>query len=134
MGAGALPWPHLLFRGDWRERAGSVDHPEDGEAQAVMRSMVLGLTPAEVAACAYRRPDWGRAADTVVALVERTGELAFQDLRRAGALDGRRDPAGLLQPQVGSDRPEWRWPLVNGEHRFCAMKLAGVSRCPIVAF
>jgi hypothetical protein len=111
-----------------------VGHLDDGEAQAVMRSMVLGLTPTEVAACAYHEPDWQRAADTAVALVERTGELTFQDLDEAGRSTD--DKTRWAFYSLKFDPIIWHGGdgLVNGQHRVCAMKLAGVSRCPIVGF
>jgi hypothetical protein len=96
-----------------------------------MRSMVLGLEPSQVTACGYHWPDWHLAAATAVALVEQTGHLPWDALDEAAAsMDDETRWAFYslrMEPIVwaGGER------LVNGQHRVCAMKLAGVPRCPI---
>jgi hypothetical protein len=129
----SMPWPRNLFNCEWRDRAGAVEDLDLGASQVAMRSMVLGLTARELVACPYHRPDWRRAADAAVTLVEQTGQLVEEDLRRtARGMDG--ETAWALysfvgQPIIWNGGDE----LSNGQHRVCAMKLAGASCCPIVA-
>jgi hypothetical protein len=130
----AMPWPFDLFNCDWRERAGSVEGLDLGGCQAAMRSMVESLSPDEVSACSYHRPDWPLAADTAVALVERTGDLADDDLATAArSMDS--ETAWALYSFVGQPII-WNGGqrLGNGQHRVCAMKLQGVERCPVVEY
>jgi hypothetical protein len=130
----AMPWPRDLFRCPWRLRIADVlEDLDELEQQEATRSMVLSLTQEEVAACPYHQPAWRVAADTAVALVE-AGQLSGDHLARAArAADMDRDTEEALwsfvwEPIIwnGGNR------LRNGQHRVCAMKLAGVRRCPVV--
>jgi hypothetical protein len=102
--------------------------------QAATRRLALSLSDDELARCPYHRPDWSMAANTAGTLLERTGRLttALADqAARSTSMDDQ--PAWALISLVadpilwnGSDQ------LANGQHRVCAMKLAGVRRCPHV--
>jgi hypothetical protein len=124
-------WPHDLFRCDWRSRAGSVEHLDISESQVVMRSMVLGLAPREIARCEYHRPDWRWVADAAVALAK-TGDLSSEGVSRVRrSMDEDTHWAlysFIFEPIIWSGGHA----LANGQHRLYAMKLAGVARCPVV--
>jgi hypothetical protein len=130
----ALPWPSDLFRCPWRERIADVlDGSDESGRQAATRSLVLGLTPEEVAACPYHQPDWLLAARTAVALLE-SDRFSLEHLSSAAQVAGMdRDTEEAMYGFI------WE-PIIwnggarvgNGQHRVCAMKLAGVPRCPVV--
>jgi hypothetical protein len=89
---------------------------------------VRTLTPAQIAECRYHATDWMTAARVAVELVE------------AGATDDDIDAAAEAHdPCTGyAIASFWAEPIFvdgrrlgNGQHRVCAMKLAGVPQCPI---
>jgi hypothetical protein len=127
----SLPWPRHLFRCELAKDV-IVEIVEDLELeQAATRDRVLGLSTAEVRACAFHAPDWVTAARIAT------------DLAAAGRLD----PRGVGAAMCDLDA-ETAWALLsfvaepiiwngglalgNGQHRVCAMKIARVDRCPIV--
>jgi hypothetical protein len=130
-----LPYPHLLWKCKWSEvwrsefqRAGKPDEA-DGR-QRVFDAFAAGLGPAKLRRCPYHRADWIRIARVGVALIE----------------GGEHPTEAALSPALRQLRPadaEWLYwlfaepifisatQLGNGQHRVCAMRLAGVERCPI---
>ena len=86
----------------------------------------------KVKSCEYHRPDWTKAAEVACSLVERglTGDMHAFDLasKEAGLDECTRWAAlSFLVEPIFVDGPR----LGNGQHRVCAMKMAGVERCPI---
>ncbi|HEX4304841.1 MAG TPA: hypothetical protein VHZ54_02285 [Solirubrobacterales bacterium] len=130
-----LPWPQAIFRCrytalfDAAIREVPADRPES--AQPLVENVARSLTPEQLSQCDYHRPDWVLAA-----------ELAIDCWRERGSV--RRSDIGVALDErlVLSDDTRWAaesffiepiWidgPLLgNGQHRICAMKLAGVRRC-----
>jgi hypothetical protein len=130
----SLPWGHAIFRCrytalfDAAVREVPAGRPETN--QPVVENVARSLTSEQFAQCDYHRPDWVLAA-----------KLAIDCWRERGS--GRRSDIGIaLERFVLSDDTRWAvesffiepiWidgPLLgNGQHRICAMKLAGVRRC-----
>lgn len=130
-----LPWPHFLFRCRFSavfEAAVPSDADDDVRAQYV-EACARGIPPRRLPRCEYHRPNWTWAAATAIACWE-TGdaEQALQDAAEAGRRMGEShdtvwamysffwDPILISGTRLG-----------NGQHRVCAMKLAGVPRCLI---
>ena len=148
MSVAELPWAHHPFR--CRYTAGfdaavpepRVPHgsatpewvPEFSEAarHRFVAAFARSLSAEQLRRCAYHRPNWKWAADAAVACFERgvrpePGEV-IHAARTAGQSDKTaealysfwREPIFLNGPILG-----------NGQHRMCALKLAGVPRCLI---
>ena len=119
-----LPWADNPFRCRWKTQFDAAGTSDFGE-------FVRGLTPEELAECPYHdgSTDWVEAARVAVELVEAGGP----------------DPVdGYVQADTHTVCTPWAIvsffaepifidgdQLGNGQHRVCAMKLAGVERCPI---
>lgn len=130
----ALPWPHhqsncpLGALADEHQNAVPDEHAAHAAA---------ALPPAGQrirSSCAYHQPDWPR----LVRMLEESLATAGDDL-----------PDGSAHPeydQLSPDDQEWLRALVadpiryddgsdsltNGQHRLCAMRFAGVQRCPVL--
>jgi hypothetical protein len=140
-----LPWAHHPFRCPYSaEFEAAVPEPlvppgrgtpervyEFSEAarHPYIAAFALSLTAEQLHRCAYHRPNWKWAAAAAVAAFERgivpePGEIS-QAVRVAGESDETaeamwsfwREPIFLNGPLLG-----------NGQHRMCALKLAGVRR------
>jgi hypothetical protein len=128
-----LPWPHCPFKCRWYERF-RILAPEETpirECQAVARDLARSLSSAEIRQCGYHRFDWQRIANAAVALAE-SGDTSAEAISKAVAsheLDD--DDAMELWMLFGHPIFLAGASLGNGQHRVCAMKLAGVQRCPI---
>lgn len=96
--------------------------------QAAVAAVAHGLTPAELAKCKYHATDWVTAAEVAVGVLEGR-ETMDEAIERLG--DTTREAEGvwslLSREPVWLDGPQ----LGNGQHRVCAMKLAGAKRCPV---
>jgi hypothetical protein len=131
-----LPWPRCLFRCPLHSALqGDIKFMKDlHEAQAATRRLSLSLSGDEVAKCPYHRPDWRLAADTAVALLERTGGLTVEIADQAVRSIEMDDETAWALISLVADPILWGGgdEVANGQHRVCAMKLAGASRCPHV--
>jgi hypothetical protein len=130
-----LPWGHGLFNCRYSDlfeaavREVPPDREEDG--QPLIEAVARSLSSDQLRGCRYHPPDWKLAARTAI---ECWRESEPEDeILRVGEIFARADlPAEALwaaesffvQP-IYIDGPF----LGNGQHRVCAMKLAGVDRC-----
>jgi hypothetical protein len=128
----ALPCPHNPFRCKWkREFKQALSEESDNAAgrRRAFERFANALGP-RIEQCRFHRPDWVRVAETGVALINA----------------GKAPKDGVLDTALAELGPEEQWALEslyfhaiwingpelgNGQHRVCAMKLAGVERCPI---
>jgi hypothetical protein len=143
-----LPWAHHPFRCPYSREFNAavprsrVPHghgapewvPEFSEAarHIYIAAFARSLTEEQVRGCAYHRPNWLWAAAAAVACFERgirpEPEEVVREARAAGETDETAEaccsfwvePIFLNGPVLG-----------NGQHRMCALKLAGVPRCLI---
>jgi hypothetical protein len=130
----SLPWPHGLFRCPHKHvfDASIPDKDKDRreDSQPHVEAVARRFSKAQVRRCPYHRPDWIIAAEVAI--------TCWQEARRDDLSD-----VGEALSQVDLTE-ETRWAaesffiepiwidgpsLGNGQHRVCAMKLAGVSRC-----
>lgn len=129
-----LPWPHGLFRCSHKRRFDEAarDLPDDAAdtEQRTVEAVARSLSADDLRRCEYHAPDWVLAARVAIDCW-RTAEDA--DLAGIGDAIMRADLS--LQTQWAAEsffiEPIWiNGPLLgNGQHRVCAMKLAGVERC-----
>jgi hypothetical protein len=104
------------------------DRPENSQphVEAVARS----FSKAQVGRCPYHRPDWNIAAEVAVTcwqeargdylsdVGEALSQVDLTEETRWAAESFFIEPIWINGPSLG-----------NGQHRVCAMKLAGVPRC-----
>jgi hypothetical protein len=137
-----LPWPHSIDCQYWRRFEEILDSyprkesvPTDGPrpSQAAAAQLFLELTEEEgFAACPYHQGGWARIGEIAQRLLA-AGDWrrAWTDLDVDGALE-REDRRWLdslfTDPIRWNDRGSH---LVNGRHRLCALRAAGVSACPV---
>jgi hypothetical protein len=132
----SVPWPHGIFRCRYTAVFDAVvgdipaDRPES--AQPLVENVARSLSPEQLSRCDYHRPDWIRAAKVAI------------DCWRACESGRRSDVGAALDRVAMSEDTRWAaesffvepiWidgPLLgNGQHRVCAMKLAGVQSCVV---
>jgi hypothetical protein len=138
----ALPWPHgivcqyqrrfeEILEGFPRKESAPTDTPWPSQVAAAQ--LFLELTEQEgFAACSYHQAGWAKIGEFAQRL------LAAGDWRQAWE---DMDVDGSLPPE---DRPWLRslftdpicwndggWGLINGQHRLCALRAAGVGACPV---
>jgi hypothetical protein len=135
----SLPWPHGLFRCPNVQAFESVtpeaDRAHAEKCQSVVEATISSLSDGRLRNCPYHRPDWKLAA-----------RLAIDWWRGRRGDDQPTDFALVLAEANLSIETQWAsesffaepiWidgPLLgNGQHRVCAMKLAGVERCLVEA-
>jgi hypothetical protein len=129
-----FPWPHGLFRCTHTRRfdAALSDVPDDPPeaGQRIIEAVARSLSADDLRRCDYHRPDWVLAAQVAIDCWRSSRR---EDLADVGDAISR---AGLSpQTQWAAEsffiEPIWiNGPsLGNGQHRVCAMKLAGVGRC-----
>ena len=131
-----LPFPHHLFKCPLEEEhkrmlvnAGAAPgrHSTAEERRRAFELFAAGFSD-RIATCPYHQPDWCLAAELASAAVDATGQGWFDVVETAG-LDSEAEWAvwefGTEPIWLDGDR------LGNGQHRVCAMKVAGALRCPI---
>ena len=129
-----LPWPHGLFRSSHKPRFDKAarEHPDDSPAaeQRTVEAVARSLSDDDLRRCDYHAPDWVLAAGVAIDCWRSSED---EDLIGIGDAISH---AGLLPPtQLAAEsffiEPIWinGASLGNGQHRVCAMKLAGVKRC-----
>jgi hypothetical protein len=131
----ALPYPHNLFRCRWKQEWKAAWHelgePEDQPGlRRVFERFVDRVGGARVRQCPYHEPDWPRVAELGVKLTASGHKPADAEL--FAMVDGLgRDEAWALMALF--DEPMFLngEQLGAGQHRSCAMRLTGASRCPI---
>ena len=129
-----LPWPHGLFRCPHKTLFDLAiadvppNRPED--CSPLVGAAARSLSADQVGACPYHRPDWSLATETAISCWQAADGDDFSAVEIAIS---RRDldeetlwaAWSLLAEPIWIDGPL----LGNGQHRVCAMKLAGVNRC-----
>lgn len=131
----ALPWPHGLFRcPNARLFEASIpeadrDHAE--KCQAFIEEGVHSLSQARVRHCSYHRPDWKVAARLAIDWWRERGSENQPDDFDLVLAEANLGIATRWAAESFFAEPIWiNGPLLgNGQHRVCAMKLAGVPRC-----
>jgi hypothetical protein len=130
-----LPWPHFLFRCHFSALfvAAVPSAVEDDVRAQYVEACARDIPPWRLRRCEYHRPNWTWAAATAIACWE-TGDAddALGDAAEAGRRTGESDDTILAMYSffwepifISGTR------LGNGQHRVCAMKLAGVLHCLI---
>ncbi|NUU25823.1 MAG: hypothetical protein HOV68_30600, partial [Streptomycetaceae bacterium] len=135
-----LPWPGRLFKCAHADRADALraSYPEDTGTEesvwpAVNAELFGTLTAPDFAACPYHRVDWVAIAPACVDALAAGPDVADM----CAALRGDpRIPAGQEQwaESVFTDAMSWtdgRANFVNGQHRACALRAAGVAEIPV---
>lgn len=141
-----LPWPHHLHRCAHvdRFRAVEASYPrisgrdrkrlgiEVDANRAANAEFFSGLSAADFAVCEFHAPDWAAIIDVVeehadAMPVHAAVEAASEDLRLT---EQQRFWARSLggDPICWSDGADG---LVNGQHRLCALRAAGVAAAPV---
>lgn len=129
-----LPWPHGLFRCSHARQFDAAlrgipgDPPE--AAQRTVESAARSLSPDDLRGCDYHGPDWVLAARVAIDCWRSSSR---EDLADVGDAISRAGLSPQTQWAAESFFVEPIWingqSLGNGQHRVCAMKLAGVDRC-----
>jgi hypothetical protein len=130
----SIPWPHGLFRCAHKQLFDASisdkdkDRPED--SQLHVESVVRRFSKAQVLRCPYHRPNWIIAAEVAITCWQ---EARDDDLSAVGEALSQVDLTVETRWAAESFFIEPIWingqSLGNGQHRVCAMKLAGVPRC-----
>lgn len=131
----ALPWPH----NPWRCRAHTrfeelaLNYPPGAvQAGVVGAHWTATLTAEEVQGCLELGGDWKMAAATAIAIVD-AGIPSDRDLITQAIVE-----AGLTDKTAAACRSLFTAPiswsvgdhrLTNGQHRTCALRAAGATRC-----
>jgi hypothetical protein len=131
---GRLPWPHGLFRCAnkhiFEAALPDADKDRSESCQVYVEATARSLSESQIRLCPYHRPDWNLAARVAI------------DGWRDCESDDPSDVADALNQANLADETLWAaesffiepiWiigpSLGNGQHRVCAMKLAGVRQC-----
>lgn len=129
-----LPWPHHPFKRPHKRRFEAAVPIADRDCwedwQPHVEAAICALPEDQVRLCPYHRPDWKLATEAAI--------TCWQERESD-------DPDVVAEFLLRADLPEeamWAasslfadpiWIngslLGNGQHRVCAMKLAGVSHC-----
>ncbi|MGH3571749.1 MAG: hypothetical protein ACRDR6_22785 [Pseudonocardiaceae bacterium] len=136
----ALPWPHRLSKCEHLKRieAAVRTYPDDDDAtddagQAATAEVFGELTAADFAACRYHQAAWAAIGAIALELTEsgKSDWEALEQIDREQRLSGedRKWLRSLFQDPICWDDGDAS--LVNGQHRLCALRAAGVSSCPI---
>lgn len=136
-----LPWPNQLFKCELLARAEAVraTYPDDdvshGPVWPAVNAETFGsLAEADFAACPYHRPDWAAVA------------AACRDALAAGPDTADMCAALRADPRIPEGQLGWAeavftdpiiWSnggsgFVNGQHRSCALRAAGVDAIPVL--
>jgi hypothetical protein len=131
----SLPWGHGLFNCQYNDlfEAAVRDVPPDREevGQSVVEAVARSLSSDQLRECPYHPPDWKLAAKVAIECWQECEPE--DDFFTIGEVLARADLPGesrwgaesfFVQP-IYVDGPF----LGNGQHRVCAMKLAGVDQC-----
>lgn len=134
-----LPWPQGLFRcantQAFEAAIPEADKAHAEKCQLYVEEVARSLSGIQLRRCPYHRPDWNLAARVAIDWWRR---------RRSEDHPSDFDPA-LAEVDLSAEtkwaaesffaEPIWiNGPLLgNGQHRVCAMKLAGVPRCLVEA-
>jgi hypothetical protein len=131
----SLPWGHGLFNCKYSQLFESAvrDVPPDREelGQPLVEAVARSLSSDQLRRCPYHPPDWKLAAEVAIECWQ--NREPFDDFFAIEEALARADLPGesrwaaesfFVQP-IYLDGPF----LGNGQHRICAMKLAGVDRC-----
>lgn len=136
-----LPWPGTLFKCAHAARAEQVrvTYPDDEAAHtpvwpAVNAELFAALTGTDFADCPYHRPDWTAIAPACVDAMAAGPDLA--DMCAALHADPRvPDGQHAWAEAVFTDPIGWdetSATFINGQHRSCALRAAGVAAVPVV--
>lgn len=130
----ALPWPHNPGRCAYLDRFLELElsYPSDAAAVAGAHWFV-SLDPADTA-CPAHRADWSAAAGAAVAVLE-AGTARERDAL-LNALTATNPPPETVRAAASFFTQPIAWvpgssTVINGQHRACALKLAGVQRCVV---
>lgn len=129
-----LPYPHNLGECLWGQRhralvAEEGDDP-DGHRRAYER-LIAELGPDRVAQCSYHASDWKRATEIACKLLDEGTVRSGEPGERATALGATRDVAMAVYELFARPISHADGELCDGQHRTCAMRVAGAIRCPI---
>lgn len=140
-----LPCPHHLFKCDLESEhraileavCGGVDWPSADERRRAF-DLFAERFGDRIPACGYHEPDWHVAAAAAIKVAESGqadgGLFDYADVVEEAAKSNGVDPAtewalwSFFEHPIFLDGPD---DLGNGQHRVCAMKIAGVFRCPV---
>ncbi|MCC5579229.1 hypothetical protein IMZ11_26735 [Microtetraspora sp. AC03309] len=138
----ALPWPHNLFKCAHRQRADDVlaSYPapdRDGGAeqmsQAAHAELFGQMTAEDFAACLYHQVNWQAIGEVARRAVEQHDGDWEAALARSDSPALTDDDTTWLSylfadPLCWNDGED---SFVNGQHRACALRVAGVPACPV---
>ncbi|MEU8196276.1 hypothetical protein AB0C10_21065 [Microbispora amethystogenes] len=138
----ALPWPHNLFKCAHRKRVDEVlagyPAPDRGDGaerrmQAAHAELFGQLTAGDFATCLYHQVNWqaiGEVARRAVEEHDGDWEAALARSDSPSLTDDDTTWLGDLfaDPLCWSDGED---SFVNGQHRACALRAAGVPACPV---
>jgi hypothetical protein len=135
----SLPFPKHLFRCPFElEHLGCVAAAGDvpDRYRRAFERFVSAMGP-RMRECEYHQADWPLATEAALRAVK-SGAAADGGVKLAAELAAVGEPPDSLTAWMAwsfFDEPIWvqgqDGPLGNGQHRVCAMKVAGVTRCPI---
>jgi hypothetical protein len=131
----SLPWPNGLFRCPnaqlLKPSAPEGDADDVEKCQAFVEEGVRSLSQAQVRHCPYHRPDWKVAARLAIDWWRERGREGQPDDFVLALAENKLSAATRWAAESFFAEPIWiNGPLLgNGQHRVCAMKLAGVPRC-----
>jgi hypothetical protein len=130
----SLPWPHHPFKCPHKHKFEAAVPTADKDRwenwQPHVEAAIRSLPEDQIRLCPYHRPDWKLAAEAAITGWQECGSddasVAAEFLSKIKLPD----ETGLAAWSFFAD-PIWiNGPLLgNGQHRVCAMKLAGVPRC-----
>ncbi len=136
-----LPWPHNPSRCAHFDRFNEVQQLYDGKFDRHVPAgahFFLTLAEDDLAACRYHQHDWQAIAAASVTLLDRLPYNADRDTIIAAAsnlLPSGPDRDELIY--LFSDPIAWaagESSITNGQHRTCALKASGASKCAVMVY
>lgn len=136
-----LPFAHAPFRCAHSARFRSIMRTHglsecDHSNQVIAREFYESLTVEDFSTCPYHQADWEQIAAVGCAAVDRFGPDG-PDIGQLGEVIERSsfsDSDALWLDFLFMDPIKWSdgaEELVNGQSRTCAMRAAGVEKCPV---
>lgn len=129
----SLPWPWNPFKCTWQDRfEGLVGGRKlgDPERTALFERMATALSPDEVGQCPYHVTDWRLAADLALSLNRLGNTPAHRTIENGVRARGGGNAEIEAVCSFWEEPMSWSEgaPVVgNGQHRVCALKLAGAE-------